>query len=252
MFDFSSFKLGKQDVRHDPRTLQLANYLIAADTIKPPPVVNKYQSAVKNWGMMKNDVLGDCVIAAAGHTVMEWCDNAGKPTVITDDQVIKAYADITGYDPATGANDNGTVILDMLNYWRKVGIGGHKIVAYAKLEPKNRQHVRDAIYLFESCIIGLQLPNTAQNQKLWSIVSLHGQGAPGSWGGHGVPTVGYDDRYITLVTWGGLLKMTWNFFEEYCDEAYTCFSQDIFNGSGKCPAGFDTAQLLTDLKKVAA
>ena len=34
----------------------------------------------------------------------------------------------------TGLNDNGAVILDVLNYWRKTGIGGHPISAYADLK----------------------------------------------------------------------------------------------------------------------
>ena len=84
-------------------------------------------------------------------------------------QVLGAYSAITGYDPATGDNDTGAVETDVLNYWRKTGVAGHKILAYAALEPGNTQHVRDAIDLFGGAYIGLALPISAQRQAVWSV-----------------------------------------------------------------------------------
>ena len=89
--------------------------------------------------MMHNDTIGDCTCAAAGHLVMEWTANVGAETTPADADILAAYSAITGYDPKTGANDNGAVETDVLNYWRKTGIAGHKIMAYAALEPGNHQ-----------------------------------------------------------------------------------------------------------------
>ena len=58
--------------------------------------------------MMDNDQIGDCTCAAAGHLIMEWTANAqSKMVTPTDKQIVAAYSAITGYNPTTGANDNG-------------------------------------------------------------------------------------------------------------------------------------------------
>src|ERR1700739_3300585 len=133
-----SVKLGKLAPRHDVRTLQFANYLTAA--LPPAPVSYDWGSKVKQWGMMKNDTVGDCTCAAAGHLIMEWTAETGILVTPTDTQIIKAYSAITGYNPSTGANDNGAVETDVLNYWRQSGIAKHKIGAYVAIETSNHIH----------------------------------------------------------------------------------------------------------------
>jgi len=87
---------------------------------------------------MDNDQIGDCTCAAAATS--SW--NGPRPPSLkmatpTDKQIVAAYSAITGYNPTTGANDNGAQEIDVLNYWRQQGIGGHKIQAYIALEPSN-------------------------------------------------------------------------------------------------------------------
>ena len=250
--DPKKLKLGKQVARHDPRTLLLASYVTPA--LPAPPDQVDLTSKINSWGMMENDQLGDCTCAAAGHLIMEWTANAGKKTVTpTDKQIVAAYSAITGYNPATGANDNGAVEIDVLNYWRQSGIAGHKIGAYVALEPSNHIHIMDSVYIFEGCYIGLQLPVSAQaqvqNHQPWSVPpgGPTGDGKPGSWGGHAVPVVAYDQRGVTVVTWGALQTMTWSFWEAYCDEAYAILSPDYLNKKKQSPAGFNMQQLQADL-----
>jgi hypothetical protein len=250
--DPKKLKLGKQVARHDPRTLLLASYVTPA--LPSPPPQHDLTSKINSWGMMENDQLGDCTCAAAGHLIMEWTANAGKKTVTpTDKQIVAAYSAITGYNPATGANDNGAVEIDVLNYWRQSGIAGHKIGAYVALEPSNHIHIMDSVYIFEGCYIGLQLPVSAQaqvqNHQPWSVPpgGPIGDGKPGSWGGHAVPVVAYDARGVTVVTWGALQVMTWSFWEAYCDEAYAILSPDYLNDKQESPAGFNMQQLQADL-----
>ena len=239
-------KLGKQPARQDPRTLQLAKYL--SPTLPPPPPQIDHSKAVATWGMMKNDTVGDCTCAAAGHLIMEWTSLAKDPVVPSDASIIDAYAAITGYNPRTGANDNGANELDVLKYWRKTGIDKRKILAYIALEPANHTHVEDSVSLFESCYIGLALPVSAQKQTVWSVPpgGPTGPGAPGSWGGHAVPVVGYDSRGLTVITWGAPKRMTWSFWTAYCDEAYALLSMDMLD-AGKAPNGFDLKTLQADL-----
>ena len=250
--DPKKLKLGKAPARHDPRTLLLASY--ATTALPAPPATFDLTGKIKSWGMMDNDQIGDCTCAAAGHLLMEWTANAGKKMFTpTDKQIVAAYSAITGYNPTTGANDNGAVEIDVLNYWRQSGIAGHKIGAYVALEPSNHIHVMDSVYIFEGCYIGLQLPISAQaqvqNHQPWSVPpgGPNGDGKPGSWGGHAVPVVAYDARGVTVVTWGALQVMTWSFWETYCEEAYAIVSNDYLTGKKTTSQGFNMSQLQADL-----
>jgi hypothetical protein len=250
--DPRKLKMGKSVARHDPRTLLLASYV--TPSLPTPPASFDISSKVTAWGMMDNDQIGDCTCAAAGHLIMEWTANAGKKAATpTDKQIVAAYSAITGYNPVTGANDNGANELDVLNYWRQTGIAGHKIDAYMALEPSNHNHIMDSVYIFEGCYIGVQLPISAQaqtqNHQPWSVPpgGPAGDGKPGSWGGHAVPVVAYDARGITVVTWGALQVMTWTFWAAYCDEAYAILSKDYLNGKKQAPQGFGMKELQEDL-----
>jgi hypothetical protein len=248
--NIASLKLGKLAPRHDVRTLQFANY-IDPETLPPVPAQYDWSDKITKWGMMKNDTIGDCTCAAAGHLIMEWTADNGKLVTPTDTQIVQAYSAITGYNPKTGANDNGAVETDVLNYWRKTGIANHKITAYAGLEPSNHNHVQEAVYLFGGCYIGLALPISAQSQTIWSVPpgGATGIGAPGSWGGHAVPVVAYNNSGLTVITWGALKKMTWGFWDAYCDESYAIISPDFLK-KNKAPNGFDLAALQQDLKAI--
>jgi hypothetical protein len=251
--DPRKLKLGKLTARHDPRALLLASYVTPA--LPTPPASCDLSTKVgASWGMMDNDQVGDCTCAAAGHLLMEWTANAGKKMFTpADKQIIAAYSAITGYNPTTGANDNGANEVDVLNYWRQTGIAGHKIGAYMSLEPSNQTHVMDSVYIFEGCYIGLALPTSAQaqvqNHQPWSVPpgGTTGDGKPGSWGGHAVPVVAYDVHGLTVVTWGALQTMTWTFWEAYCDEAYAIISNDYLTGKQTSPEGFSMQQLQADL-----
>jgi len=157
-------KLGKQTPRRDPRTLMFASYTTPA-LPAPPASLNLAAKVKVPWGMMDNAQIGDCTCAAAGHLIMEWTANAqAKIFTPSDQQIVDAYSAITGYNPVTGANDNGAVELDVLNYWRQNGIAGHKIQAFVALEASNHTHIMDGLWIFGGCYIGLSLPKTAQAQ----------------------------------------------------------------------------------------
>ena len=248
--------LGKQPARVDPRTFQFARYL-AAKLPSPRRAVD-WTRGITNWPMYGNDTLGDCVEAASGHHIEVWEEYAqGNTTNIpTDEQIVQAYSGDTGYVPGDPSTDNGTDMLSFLNYWRKTGVGGHKILAYVKLAPGNMTHLKLAVEWFGGAFIGLQLPVSAQGQNVWTTPgSLTGSGEPGSWGGHCVPVVGYKKRHLpnsrhngtTVVTWGQTLHMTADFYRVYSDEAYALLSEDWIAKTGLSPSQFDLSALQSDL-----
>jgi len=74
--DHSAMKLGKAPAIQDNRTLKLGSYL--NDSALPTlPDTFIWNSDVSQWGVMKNDVIGDCTIAAAGHLIMGWNNDLG-------------------------------------------------------------------------------------------------------------------------------------------------------------------------------
>lgn len=257
--------LGKLAPRHDARTLKLSTYVDAA-RLPPAPAHIDWSRAVPAWGMLANDRVGCCTCAAAAHAIMCWSDNANvavapdaRPLVLTDDDVLAAYAGITGYRPDDPSTDQGAVELDVLNYWRRVGIGGHKLGAFVALELRNHAHVKLAVDLLGGCYIGLAMPAAWQSMDTWSVPregavehTRFGDARPGSWGGHAVNVVGYDAGTLTVVTWGQLQKLTWNAWDVFCDEAWGLLAPEWIGLNGRSPVGLDLAALNRDLASLAS
>ena len=243
------FKLGKKPVRHDPRTLCLAKYVQA---LPPPPAVVDWGAQVTfPCGMMGNDRLGNCTCAGMGHAVQIVTANANPPEVTLSDQdILLAYEACCGYDPADPSTDQGGNELSVLSYWKNNGIGpaGHKISAYASVNPLNKTEVMQALALFGFLYTGVSLPISAQKQVggVWDVDPTSA-GAPGSWGGHCVVICQADPTGLTCITWGALQKMTWAFWTRYFDEAYACLTPDWVAEDQKSPSGFALSQLQSDL-----
>jgi hypothetical protein len=202
--------------------------------------------------MMLNDNLGDCTIAAAGHMIEQWTKIAsGSALIPTDAQILKAYEDVGGYVPGDPSTDNGCVMLNVLNYWRNSGIGGHHITAYVQINQSNPQEVKEALYLFGNVYTGIALPLSAQGADEWEVEPGPND-VPGSWGGHCIPALTFDAKVRMVVTWGELLPMTPEFWADYVDEAYAVLSLEWIAKNGLSPSHFNLGQLMADLSSVTA
>jgi hypothetical protein len=245
----SGKRLGRKAVKIDSRTLKLARYLLS--TLPLPPVARDWTKGVTSFGMMRNDTLGDCTIAGCAHAVQVWSLNTGQEVTIGDAAIESAYSAWDGYVSGDASTDNGGVALDVLTNWRKSGLDGHKLEAFAAANVKNATEIEQAIDLFGGVYIGVALPLTAQDQSEWDVVKDDGSGSSeaGSWGGHCVYVAAYDASSLTCITWGKPLKMTRQFWFKYCDEAYALFGTDWLK-SGKSPLGFDAATLNADLAAI--
>jgi hypothetical protein len=185
-----------------------------------------YQSGI-SFPVYQNDKIGDCAIAGPAHEMQLWSYvGRGKLFTATDRSVVEAYSAVSGYDPSTGENDDGCVLQDVLDYWRKTGIAGQRILLFASVDVSRDDEVDAAIEQFGSLLLGLRLPVTASQQldegKPWDFVSSSRDGAPGSWGGHCVSVGAFDrDRGVrSCVTWGAVQEMTTAFWRYYVDEAW--------------------------------
>jgi len=243
-------KLGKLPVRTDVRTLRLRSYLDPARLPTPPESID-LTPHVGEWPMYANDTRGDCTTAAAGHMIEAWtAAAAGAAVEISEGAVLRAFEAVRVTDPLTG--EEGAIELDVLRYWRKRGIGEHRIGAFAAVGTHDHDLTRAAAWLFGGLYIGLAMPLAAQRQETWDWTgSLAGEAKPGSWGGHAVDVVRLDAGGLTVVTWGRLQLMTWSFWDRYCDESYCILSTDFLR-DGRAPNGFDLAALKVDLELITA
>lgn len=238
-----SGKLGRLPRKEHPRTLKLSKYTASL----PEPSKAYWEYMVSNWPMMKNDTVGCCTCACAGHMIQNWTAHTFGMQVPSDADILAAYSAVSGYDPATGNNDNGAAITDVLSYWQGNGIGGRKILAWAEIDASNIDAVKQAVFLFGGVDIGFNVPQPAMDQfdagQTWTTI-------PNSAieGGHSVPVLGYGSAGCTCVTWAKLQPMTWDFFKAYCDEAYAVITSDWLTAARTTPiAGLDLAALQADL-----
>ena len=246
-----ALKLGKKPAVKNSVSFRFRDYLSLSAAPTPPNSV-RHDKGIPDWGMLGNDQYGDCVWAGAGHETMAWNKTAGKSVIISEDDALADYSAVTGFNKNDPSTDQGTDMRTAASYRRKTGIistkGRHKVAAYLAITPGNRTELRLACYLFEAVGIGIEFPKSAMDQfnagKPWTVHK-----GSSIEGGHYVPVLGYDSKYIYVVTWGKVQKMSWAFFEKYCDEAIVYLSEEMLTG-GKSVEGFDESQLKTDLAQL--
>jgi hypothetical protein len=253
-----SYRLGKGPVVEDPRTLKMEKYTGALPF--PPPHVD-YISEVPNWPMYANDTLGDCVAAAAGHMIENWTYNAGKGVQPAESDIITFYEN-SGYVPGDPSTDQGWLMLPALKNWRSKGIGGHKIVAFAKLQTGNWASFQQAIAIFGNVYIGVNLPDAVVPQSPdapdWTTIPWiwDSSMSPDPNNGHCIPGMAYrqtDGGFNAhFVSWAAVMVMNRAFYQQASDEAYVAVTSDWIEADEKSPSGFDIAQLLADLAVVTA
>ena len=161
----------------------------------------------------------------------------------------------------------GAMPINALRYMRDRGMAGHKIKAFAAIDPSDIDTIKRTIWLFGCVYYGIQLPKAWQNQKAWLAPTnpnalfypQYGAWRPGTWGGHAVIACDYDETGSYPVTWNSQLRMSWavnqfpnlQAFSTYVTEAWAPLSPDWINAATKkAPNGFAGKQLLADLDRI--
>ena len=243
-----TYRFGKHPPKADYRTLRFADY-VTPGLAAPPPSYNvltnvyamlKTNDPTKLFPMDGNDTLGDCTIAALAHAVTTFRGLVGKHSILSKTAVVKLYMHLTG------GVDSGLQELDVLNYWRQHPVSGDEIITYTSISPKNHTHIQQAIQLFGGVYLGFQVQaNCIQefdNHQPWTPGPLTNDG-------HAVYAVGYDQNYLTVLTWGNTQQATWSWWDECVDEAYAILPPEAKDP--KFAPGFNLAQLQADLAAVA-
>lgn len=254
--DGSQVKFGRRrPIARAPR-LSLGNYL-TKKLPAPPGTADYTAKAAKAISQMyDNDKLGDCVIAGMAHVVGVLTGNSGTPPFIyKNQQIVELYSAIGGYVPGDPSTDNGCDEQTALNYWENKGApaGSHRIAGFLAVDPTNPEEYRTALWLFENLYFGLELPDEWINPFpsasgfVWDVA-----GPPDPDNGHCVVGVGYNEKGVTINTWGMTGLMTDAAIAEYAAQSangdlYTVVSVDSLNKvTQKAPSGFDWSQLVAD------
>lgn len=181
---------------------------------------------------------GDCAWAGPAHEEMESAHNAGRTVPkFTCANILDQYAAYLGLKDHTQLNENndgGSNVHDVLTHRQQVGLkdvdgNAYKIGPFVQLETGNLDQYWEALYLFENVGIGIQFPESADEQfgngQAWSVV-------PGAQivGGHYIPLVGHPAKNTwTCVTWAKRQPMTQQFVTKYVDEAWAYIDPERYN-----------------------
>lgn len=224
--------------------VRLSPALAATAPVVPADV--DYRSRVTAWPMLVNDQLGCCTASAAGHTTEAWTTYGnGAAFTPTDGDTVTFYSGSTGYKPGQPATDQGGVMADVLNYWRKTGWpGGHKIAGFGQLNPSDLVELKSALYMFGTVYLGVNLPNSALTQmdkgQPWTVVARDG----GTAGGHCINLQRVrPDGWCEVITWGRVQLVDPKWIKRYCEEAWAPVSAEFVCPNGVAPNGLNTDAL---------
>ena len=247
------FKLGKRPAHR----LLKAPLLSRQIALPAAPTVFGHADLVKDWGMLANDQVGDCAVAGPCHQLMLACAKADVACPFDALDALLTYSAISGYDPrkadAQGNNptDTGCDMADVAEYLIKTGFRNSagvllKIGAFAQVNPRNLAHLASAAWLFDGVQLGVQLPESAQDQFAagdpWTVTDAEIEG------GHDIFLAGRAaNGNFLCVSWGGLAEVTPEFVRVYGDEAVAyLLTEDLING--KTPEGQTWAQRVAELR----
>lgn len=183
-----------------------------------------------------NTEVGDCTRAKQAYASIRMERLERRRTIdITDEEVKRVYREGCVRNYGSDA-DNGMYEDDALNEWRNPettfrDTDGHPLTidAYLRINALNLTEVRAGLALSgaHGIAVCFNLPAAFAGMQRWDVPegqALIGDFEPGTWGGHSMNMIGYDDKgEIALVddTWGeGPREVTYRAMAACMDEAH--------------------------------
>ena len=200
---------------------------------------------VSTWMMLGNDTAGDCGVAGLEHVFMADAAVVQEHESFPDTQQALDY-----YFAFTGGQDTGVVLSDYLAHVRSNPYYGHRVTAFAPVNVHDVPTLQFAVWAYGAAYCGIVVTQTMQrafaNHQPWETSTLDGPIA----GGHCVPIVGYDDQYVTIVTWGQVQAITYPAWHLMSSEAWSVLTGELVArlGDGR---GITLTALRADLDRLA-
>lgn len=240
---------------HDRRTLWFSRYADTPAYTAPPPL-DDWTGPTATYTWLGNNRVGCCTRTCYGHIIQQRSQLLGLPCTLTDQQVLQAYKDGTGWDGVPGSlTDRGDSILSALVQMRNVGLGNYKIRAFGRVNHNDTVEMRAALRLFGSVIVGASLPRSIQGDNSWDV-GPPGQrkpgDAPGSLGGHAFILTGHQRGMWWAMPWIEKTTISYAWDDLYIDEAWFVIDDLWVNQTRRAPNGFDLARIEADAAAIAS
>lgn len=251
----TNYKLGALPPTAKPK-VRLAPFLTSDE---PTPMSVNFLPREIAWGVLGNDRYGDCAWAGIAHLLMANAHYTRADEIcFTDDNVLAAYSDATGFNPADPNSDQGTVLQDALNFMSTTGMSDangnlHKIVAFAQVDAANPDEVDRAHQLFGGTYNGFSVYKFMMDEfdagKPWTD---HSENRGSLDGGHCVPTMrtNVDRGSRTCVTWGKPQPIGPAFWKNYFFESWVAITPEWIDANGRSPSGLDLQGLLAEVERL--
>lgn len=256
-----TYSLGLHDYKPSARDIRTEDFWAPTKAASP-----EYGVLGLDWGMLGNDLFGDCYWASAAHELMaQRNDVAGKAPVFSTESVLSTYCKYLGIqrDQLNAKTDQGTDprkgakirtqfgIADDAeweNHYEEPGAGGHRIGAYAFIQEASYTKLLQAVEAFEAITLCIDCPQSAQeNTKVWDYVP----GSPID-GGHAIAGVAIRDGSLVVISWGFEIEVTPAFIAHYFQTAMVYLSGAELAKDGTTPAGVNRPALRKILGEVTA
>lgn len=246
-------RLGRKPASFRAR-LKFADYLTPAAMTATPASVN-HLGEVAAWNLGSNNRFGTCApTSAANFTTMAMKYLAGADVTVADADIFALYrqAGNPGFDPTTGADDNGCDMNVLTEAWVTNGLmvtyanGTRQLVkplATASINPQDVDTVRASTALLGGVLFGFNMTVAQQSQQTWSPVA-----GSAAWGGHAVfggayTSVAEDDEHV--ISWAQPYGTTDSFLMSQAEEAFVAIlPQALTNPAFQ--AGVNLASLGSD------
>lgn len=257
------FRLGRKPREHDPRFPHMSALMAGRRNLVMPPPIDWSDKMPPDLGMMLNDLLGDCTVAAIGHLIQVWSFNVcGVMQTEPDAIVEKWYEIIDGYVPGDPSTDEGGIMQHVMRYWLRKGVptqseGLNKALAVVEVDPQADIDIANAINDCGAVNIGFNVPaylmpdNGDPPPILWDIDPNADNTIIG---GHDVIAPGFNGSMtLNIISWGcRAYRMTRAFRDRFVTEAYAIANPEWINAKGTTPGGLTLLQLEQQMKALKA
>lgn len=240
-------RLGRRAPKNAP-VIRFGDILRAGAVIPPHPATEDYLASLKDWQMLGNSDVGDCVAVTWANfrrLVTAFLTTENYPS---QDQVWAIYkTQNPDFDPAGDPNvngpgsqaDGGMDIQTLLEYLVSTGgPDGVKAVAFAKVDFTNQAEFEAALAIFGGVWTGVNVSQENQqefaNGQPWDAVGTVE-------GGHSVLSGGYTPD-VRFITWAAETSFTPAFVAQRMEEAWVVIWPEHL-GSKEFEAGIDEAAL---------
>jgi len=183
----------------------------------------------RDWDgdQLDNDVWGDCGPASLCNWLKFMAAELGIPLQIDANTALGLYRAL-GWD-GTFQNDNGVVMLDMLNYCMMQPTAGVQLDGFVSVPCSNHTDVCTAVSVYGPLLVGLSLTKACQKTDLWDIDAANDKE---TWGNHAVVLFSTSPGLYRAKSWGRPVDVTPEFLAARGNEAYLPLAKQFHSHLG--------------------